>query len=556
MVVYIGLFLIAVVLGIILTGKNPTKAKKLAYVITMFVLMFAVTVMRYGVGNDYFSYLRIYEQIAETPWNGIFSLGFEPLFAILTKAMSLVTMNSEVIYAIYAAIILTPVAIAIYRHSDNVWISVTVYLCLTFFYTSLSFIRQAIAVSVLIMAYGFMKKRKIVPTLILAVVAMLFHFTAAAFIPLYLLSLIKPTKKNIIIFSSVSVGALITCLIMKALGANPLNLVADIVTAVTGKDYSGYIGSMWFEDGFGVQYLIMPLAVLALVMISYFLGWKEKEESHMLLWLTLFNASIWSFITYAFIVERFSMFIFIFSVFTIPSVLNYFKEKAEAAKAQAVKPDKTMPGYSKKQSEEKGDNAFLITTVTVIGMFIYNCWGLYMNFHGVMPYMSISPAITDAIDGYDGHEENLAALYMNADLYTHLIQLGNTECGYVIVSTSDSYGGFTPSIRRACDYIGTGLNRKGVVETKTPHYIEFNDRNGEVFSKSFPMIAEAYTAENGISVTNDGINAVITDSAGKTCTISDDRIGLVLFNENGEIIDATEFVVKTLHRHAAKVAYE
>ena len=117
-------------------------------------------------------------------------------------------------------------------------------------------------------------------------------------------------------------GVLVTCLIMKAAGANPLNIVADLVTAVTGRDYSSYIGSKWFENGFGVQYLIIPLAVLALVMISYFLGWKEKKESDALLQLTLMNASIWSFITYAFIVERFSMFIFIYSVFTIPSVLN------------------------------------------------------------------------------------------------------------------------------------------------------------------------------------------------------------------------------------------
>lgn len=555
MIVYIGLFVIAVVLGIILTGKNPTKAKKLAYVITMFALMYVVTILRYGIGNDYFSYLRIYDQIAAAQWGELFSLGFEPLFAVLTKLMTFVPMDSEIIYAIYAALILTPVAVAIYRHSDNVWISVAVYLCLTFFYTSLSFIRQAMAVSILILAYGFMKERKIFPTLILAVVAMLFHYTAAVFIPLYLFSLLKPAKKSLIIFSSASVGVLIICLVMKALGANPLNIVADIVTAVTGKDYSSYIGSTWFETGFGVEYLIMPLALLALVMISYFVGWKEKKEADMLLWLTLFNGSIWSFITYAFIVERFSMFIFIFSVFTIPSVLNFFTEKAELAKQNTAKPDKTMPGYSKKQSEEKGDNAFLITTITVIGMFVYNCWGLYMNFHGVMPYASIFPAITNAVDGYDGEDENLAVMYTNANFYTHLVQFSNTECGYILVSTSDSYYGFTPAIRRACDYAGTGLNRNASDEAKLPHYIEFNDRKGEEFSISFPAVTESYTSENGISVTNDGVNAVITDSTGAVYTVSDNRVGLVLFNESGEIIDATEFNVSEIRVQAAKISH-
>lgn len=175
-------------------------------------------------------------------------------------------------------LILAPIAFAIYRYNEKPWLSVSAYLCLTFFYTSLSFIRQSLAVSVLILAYGFMKKRKIVPVLIFGVIAALFHYTAAIFIPLYLLSLLKVTKKSLIVFGSVSVGTLIICLVMKAFGANPLNLAAKLVTAVTGKDYTGYIDSKWFETGFGVQYLIIPLLLLAFVLISYFLGWEGKAR--------------------------------------------------------------------------------------------------------------------------------------------------------------------------------------------------------------------------------------------------------------------------------------
>ena len=585
MVVYIALFLVTLLLGLALTGKNPTKPKKIIYLVISFGLMFAVSVLRYGIGNDYFSYIRIFEEIRNTEWSGIFGLSYEPAFALVTKVLLAtdVIWSANELYAIFSLLILIPVAVTIYRHSDNVWISVSVYLCLTFFYTSLSFIRQSLAVSVLILAYGFIKNRKLdysllrgenksvlrfikesnlIPVMIFAVVAVLFHYTAAVFIPLYLLSLIKPTKKYIIIFSSVSVGVLVTCLIMKAAGANPLNIVADLVTAVTGRDYSSYIGSKWFENGFGVQYLIMPLAVLALVMISYFLGWKEKKESDALLQLTLMNASIWSFITYAFIVERFSMFIFIYSVFTIPSVLNYFAEKAEEEKAKTVKPDKKMPGYSKAKSEEKQDNSFIITTVTVIGLFVYNCWSIAMNFHGIQNYTSLIPEITDAVDGLDGSDENLAAMYNNADLYTYLVQLKNTDCGFVVVGAADDFDGFNSTIRRGAEYAGAAAIPSDLM-AKSPFFIQYNDRKGEEYDSHYDL---EYTAGNGIVIHNDPANSLINgkteseiwvkDYRDTKIPLPDDMLTFVLFDESGKIFDITAFEVDKIGRFATKIALE
>lgn len=550
MVIYIPLFIISVVSGILLTGKNASKSKKIIYLALNFGLMFLVSVLRFGMGNDYFSYMRIFDEISAAGWGETLTLGYEPLFAVITKLISALTDSYEVMYGVYSALILTPVAVAVYKWSDNVWISTAAYLCLTFFYASLSFIRQSLAVSLLILAFGFIKERKILPVLIFAVAAIGFHYTAAAFIPLYLLSLVKPTKKYMIIFGSVSVGALITCLVMKAVGANPLNLVADIVTAVTGRDYSSYIGTTWFETGFDVRYLIMPLAVLGLVLVSYFLGWKEKKEADTLLQFMFMSAAIWLFITYAFIVERFTMYIFIFSLFAIPSVLSWFEEKAELAAAPKDDSGKKLPGYSKKKSEEKKDTSFLVTTITVFGMFVYNCWSIGMNFHGISPFMSNIPAVNDLVDGYDGHEENLTNMRGTNDLYTYLIQLSNTDCGYVIVSTSDSYDGIVPAIRRAADYADTGINRPSDIEAASPAFIEYNDRNGVYYTGENP----SYSAENGISIVNNGTDAVVTDKLGNTAKIADGKLAFLLFNEEGIFFDGTAFEVDKIGRVAEKVS--
>ena len=128
MAIYIILFAVAVILGLILLKKDPTPVKKTVYVAVMFVLLYFVSVFRYGMGNDYFSYIRIFNEISSTGWDGVFSGKYEPLFALLTKLISCVTQSPEVMYAIYAVLILAPVAFAIRKYSDNVWLSVAVYL--------------------------------------------------------------------------------------------------------------------------------------------------------------------------------------------------------------------------------------------------------------------------------------------------------------------------------------------------------------------------------------------------------------------------------------------
>lgn len=251
------------------------------------------------------------------------------------------------------------------------------------------------------------------------------------------------------------------------------------------------------------------------------------------------------------------MFIYIFSLFTIPSVINYFSEKAELAAKTASQSDKKIPGYSKKKSEEKKDSAFLLTVAAVFGMFAYNCWGLYMNFHGVNVYMVTDPKIQSVIGGYDNSEKTFEAMRVNADLYSYLVQLEAVDCGYAIVSTSDSYDGFLEPIRAAADYAGTGLNRPRDFEAKEPAYTEYNDRNGEAFTNGSVKTDEPiYTSQNGIKITNNGGSAAVTDGSGQLFKLEDGKIGFFLFDENGTIFDATKFTIDYVGRKTEKISAE
>ena len=532
MIIYGILPVLSVILGILLVNKNPSKTRKIIYLSVMFSLMWLVATFRYGVGNDYFSYIRIFNEINITSWDKIFTLKYEPAFTLLTKAMSYLTCNPEIMYGIYAILILVPIAYVIYRHSDNIWLSVTIYLCLTFYYTSLSFIRQSLAVSLLILCYGFIKTRKIIPVIILAVLASLFHYTAIVFIPFCLLAFfIKPTKKTIIIYSTVSIGLLIVCLILKNTDINPVNILAKIATSITGKDYIGYIDSKWFENGLDFRYIIMPVVLAIIMLLCYFLGWKNKDESHVLLWFMLINTSIWSFITYAFIIERFSMFIFIFSIIAIPSAFSYFKEK----------------------SKKTSDNIYVVSVFTIIGLFAYNYWGMNMNFHGIIPYTVNIPVIQDKIDNLNTTEENIDALRTNADLYTYLIQLKNINCPYIVISTADCYDGLIPGIEKAFDYADIGLNN---FDKTNPHYFEYNNRTDEHFSERFDTNTIRYVSKNNIVIQCNDKTGFVIDNNDIIARINENELVFILLDSRGVITDATTFKIDRPQRTAVKTTLE
>ena len=59
MAVYLILMALVLVLAYPLIEHKPNVVKKLCYVIVTFGAMYLISVFRYGLGNDYYSYIYI-----------------------------------------------------------------------------------------------------------------------------------------------------------------------------------------------------------------------------------------------------------------------------------------------------------------------------------------------------------------------------------------------------------------------------------------------------------------------------------------------------------------
>lgn len=330
MAVYLILMAIVLVLAYPLIEHKPNVGKKLCYVIVTFAAMYLISVFRYGLGNDYYSYIYIFRNIQDASGLAIFNLGYEPAFTVITKLISLFTSNVNVMYAIYALLILAPTAYAIFRYSENIWMSTMMFISLTFFYCSLSFIRQSIAFAVILCAYKYMKERNHFKVLLFIFIACLFHSTVIIMIPIYLIAaFVKPTKITVPIYGVLT--ALVYFL------SWPILRLAVVIL----PQYKGYLNLNFITQGYKPIYLIVPAIIAALAIAAHFTGYGKAhpKESSIFTNFAIFNFIIWFIATKHFVIERFSMYIYIIMIMFIPSIARYYMNCAKVYLAKKKNPE-------------------------------------------------------------------------------------------------------------------------------------------------------------------------------------------------------------------------
>lgn len=330
MAVYLILMATVLILAYPLIEHKPSVGKKLCYVIVTFGAMYLISIFRYGLGNDYYSYIYIFRNIKDASGLAIFNLGYEPAFTVITKLVSMFTGNVNVLYAVYALLILVPTAYAVFRYSENIWMSTMMFISLTFFYCSLSFIRQSIAFAIILCAYRFMKERNHFMVLLFIFFACLFHSTVIIMIPLYLIAaFVKPTKITVPIY------AILTALVY-VLSWPVLRLAVVLL-----PQYKGYLNLNFITQGYDPVYMIVPSIIVVLVLIAHFTGYGKAypKESALFTNFAIFNFIIWFIATKHFVIERFSMYLYIMMIMFVPSIARYYMNCAKVYLARRKNPD-------------------------------------------------------------------------------------------------------------------------------------------------------------------------------------------------------------------------
>lgn len=423
---------------------KPSILKKRIYVITVFSVLYFIAAFRYGTGNDYFNYIKIFNQYRESAnFSEALQIVSEPAFSLLNWVLSRFTNDIILINSVYSFIILVPVAYVIMEQSKNVWLSCFLYICLTFFYTTLNFTRQSMAASFIFLAFFLFGRKKFLLAVLSVILAVCFHMSAFIFIPVFLLCLIKPEKYLFIAYTVLTAVCYFAVDMLFDLGAN-------ILSVLINPRFSVYIGSR-FTQGLGWQYILLPLLCFIIIYMAYHTNWRTAEKDSVLyVNLSFFSAVIWFFITKIMILERFSMYFYIFAILSIPSAVDYFLgnfdwlgkrvvskivilnnsyNKREKIIFANKKTQKSIKIIAKTDYDNEGINVFKLTSLdkngyyarkmrkkqidgnitiknnipppkinkalcySIFGVYtlsclIYHSYGLVAGFHGIVPYSS------------------------------------------------------------------------------------------------------------------------------------------------------------------------
>ncbi|MCI7500207.1 MAG: EpsG family protein [Oscillospiraceae bacterium] len=396
MAVYYILMALIIGLAYPLCIRKPSTKKNIIYVSIIFGYMFLMSVFRYGIGNDFYTYRTVFYNYCTSDLSltrRFLSSDFEPGYTALMEIARLLGGDYFVLTVIVALLILLPAAFIIAKYSKMPWLSCWLYLTVTFFYNSLNFTRQSLAVSVILLSWKFIKEKKHWAVILIALAASLFHLSALVFIPIYLLSLIKPSVKLYGIIGAAAVAVYI--------------FSQTILEFVLGKflsSYAHYLDTVFLKVGLSPVYLVIPAVFAVLAIAAYLTGWKDKSsESGLLCNMLFYNLLIWLFITKHFILERFTLPIYIFIILSVPEMIEHFKEIRFGGKAPK--------GAHFKESKTESDNAVVrffsyalkkgkylwtvITAAVLIVTVTYNDFCIHEGVHGVFPYESIFDAATE-----------------------------------------------------------------------------------------------------------------------------------------------------------------
>lgn len=204
-----SIFLVMACSEIVIAGRLENVDKKSQLHKWLFVFMASVmtliAALRYEWGYDYHEYLHVFENadmIWEAPTQRM-EWGFLLLISLF--------FNGGVDYWTMQFILTVFCCAVIYRH---IWLNskipialLFIWACFYFIDTEMEQIRQLLSMSVLVIGWPFIIKRKFILWTLMVMLAMSFHYTAVIAFPLYFTS-------KIVISDKIAVSLLLVCTFM------------------------------------------------------------------------------------------------------------------------------------------------------------------------------------------------------------------------------------------------------------------------------------------------------------------------------------------------------
>lgn len=299
--------------------KNDLRWQKQSYFyefVVAAVLILIVGLRKKTIGIDtpnYVSIYRHYTLISFERFKIQLKLLEEPGYKLLNYFLGHATGgNYTILFLVCAVVSVAPVAVLIHKYSDSPELSWCFYLFFGLYIFCLSTMRQAFAMGITVLAFLCIPKKKPIKFVLLVLLAMMFHKTAAIFLPMYWLRYFKINWRNILLF--LVLGILIY-------------VFKGPILAFLNEHSTNYYGAM---DTGGINQFLFILLMLASVIPMK----KQFEESNPINALVFFMVASTAAI---FMMLKVNPTLFRLYFYYYLYVIIYIPNQIKAIRAQAVR---------------------------------------------------------------------------------------------------------------------------------------------------------------------------------------------------------------------------
>ena len=216
-----------------------------------------------SVGSDVVQYVYRYENTKQLiEWGGktMVEWGYNYLSLFFHDVMCL---PFQAFLFFLSAITCSSLAFILYRYSEDVFTSLTLYLTLGCFTMAMSGLRQTLAISILLFSLYFCEKRKIVPFLILCIFAYSMHNSSLIFIIVYFLWGKRLSLKTSIFILIASLSSILFA-----------NLLIYLLDVFMPMKYTG----MDLNVGYNINYLVLVVPTLITLFCVFFLNYEQENK--------------------------------------------------------------------------------------------------------------------------------------------------------------------------------------------------------------------------------------------------------------------------------------
>lgn len=293
----------------------PARRKKVIITCAFFLLLFLGLRSMYVGSIDCVRYSSLWHRLSQINFAEFVQFAkasrTEIGFLAWEWGFSHIFSNTQALFWLHGLIVVVCVSIYLFRNSDNILLSYTMFICLELMCFMMQGLRQAIAMSICIVSIKYIQERKLIKFILMVLFACSFHQTAIVFLLLYFVYGLKVNSKTVLI-SMVTVGVLLAL----------SNQLLRIANNFFDRDYNDDVSSGGF----------VSVAIYLMIIVFAILSTKNTERDidfSFFYFMTLLGATAYAmryFGTRA--AERISYYFMFGQMIVLPKSIKHLSEKS------------------------------------------------------------------------------------------------------------------------------------------------------------------------------------------------------------------------------------